>query len=118
MFLSVSFRIVAHIAFENFGKIKEGHINISNLSIFVGENNSGKTYVMQLIYAVINEICQEKVFSDNILDDKYESDFERVKAYGRSGMDNEKQDSLSSLFAGLLKKHFIDQLILRNCGLK
>ena len=65
-----------YLNFENFGKIKEGHINISNLSIFVGENNSGKTYVMQLIYAVINEICQEKVFSDNILDDKYESDFE------------------------------------------
>ena len=65
-----------YLNFENFGKIKEGHINISNLSIFVGENNSGKTYVMQLIYAVINEICQEKVFSDNILDDKYDSDFE------------------------------------------
>lgn len=41
---------------KNFGKIKEAEINISNYSIFVGNNNSGKTYMMQLIYGVMKHI--------------------------------------------------------------
>lgn len=41
---------------KNFGKIKEAEINISNYSIFVGNNNSGKSYMMQLIYGVMDQI--------------------------------------------------------------
>lgn len=43
--------MIIHI--QNFGKIESASIDISNFSIFVGENNSGKSYVMQLIYGVI-----------------------------------------------------------------
>ena len=41
---------------KKFGKIKEANIDISNFTIFVGNNNSGKSYMMQLIYGVLKEI--------------------------------------------------------------
>ena len=41
---------------RNFGKIKEARINISNFTVFVGNNNSGKTQLMELIYAVIKRV--------------------------------------------------------------
>ena len=41
------------IGVEGFGKIKKADIDISNYSVFVGDNNSGKTYLMQLIYGVL-----------------------------------------------------------------
>jgi len=42
-----------YFSVKNFGKIKEARVNISNFTIFVGNNNSGKTQLMELIYAVI-----------------------------------------------------------------
>ena len=44
--------MIIHI--KNFGKIKKADIDLSDLVIFVGENNSGKTYLMQLIYGVFD----------------------------------------------------------------
>ena len=46
------------LEFEEFGKIQYGKIRINDFSVFVGENNSGKTYVMQLAYAILQELCQ------------------------------------------------------------
>ena len=42
------------VGVENFGKIQSAKIDISNFAVFVGDNNSGKTYLMQLIYG----LCQ------------------------------------------------------------
>lgn len=39
---------------ENFGKIKSAEIEVSPLTLFVGENNSGKSYLMTLIYGLLN----------------------------------------------------------------
>lgn len=47
-----------YINVKKFGKIKEARINISNFTVFVGNNNSGKTQLMQLIYAVIKSISR------------------------------------------------------------
>lgn len=44
------------VGVSNFGKIKKAEIDISNFTIFVGNNNSGKTYMMQLIYGVLVEL--------------------------------------------------------------
>ena len=53
--------MIIHI--RNFGKIESADIDLGNLTIFVGENNSGKTYIMQLIYGLIN-FFSEKEFND------------------------------------------------------
>lgn len=44
------------IHIEGFGKIKSADIYLGSLTIFVGENNSGKTYLMQLIYQVLDSL--------------------------------------------------------------
>lgn len=42
---------------SNFGKIKHAEIMLGNFTLFVGDNNSGKTFMMQLIYGVLIELC-------------------------------------------------------------
>lgn len=42
------------ISFENFGVIKQGEIEQKPLTILCGENNTGKTYAMYLLYSLQN----------------------------------------------------------------
>lgn len=51
-----------YLGVEKFGKIDSARIKINKFTIFVGNNNSGKTYMMQLIYGVLNEIMQKQNF--------------------------------------------------------
>lgn len=44
--------MVLHLIIHDFGKIGSADILLSNLIVFVGNNNSGKTMVMQLMYGV------------------------------------------------------------------
>lgn len=39
---------------ENFGKIKKADIEVAPLTLFLGDNNSGKSYIMTLIYGLLN----------------------------------------------------------------
>lgn len=48
--------MLLHIMIKNFGKVKSADISLSNLVLFVGNNNSGKTMVMQLIYGIKKEL--------------------------------------------------------------
>ena len=41
-----------HIAVENFGPIEKAEIDLRPLTVFVGESNTGKTYLVALIYAI------------------------------------------------------------------
>lgn len=41
---------------SNFGKIKHAEITLGNFTLFVGDNNSGKTFMMQLLYGVLKEL--------------------------------------------------------------
>lgn len=47
-----------YVNVKNFGIIKEARVNISNFSIFVGNNNSGKTQLMELIYTIITQLSR------------------------------------------------------------
>lgn len=38
---------------EDFGKIKQAEIEISPLTLFVGDNNSGKSYLLSLIFGFL-----------------------------------------------------------------
>ena len=42
-----------HIAVENFGPIEKVEIDLGPLTVFVGESNTGKTYLAVLIYALL-----------------------------------------------------------------
>lgn len=39
---------------EKFGKIESADIEVAPMTLFVGDNNSGKSYIMTLIYGLIN----------------------------------------------------------------
>ena len=41
-----------HLAVENFGPIEKANIDLRPLTVFVGESNTGKTYLAALIYAL------------------------------------------------------------------
>lgn len=47
------------IGVENFGKIKKAEITLGRLLLFVGENNSGKTFMMQLLYGITSAIIND-----------------------------------------------------------
>ncbi len=48
--------MVLHFIINNFGKIESADISLDNLVVFVGNNNSGKTMVMQLLYGIRKEL--------------------------------------------------------------
>lgn len=39
---------------EDFGKMKSADIEVALMTLFVGDNNSGKSYIMTLIYGLFN----------------------------------------------------------------
>lgn len=49
-------RVNISISFSKFAKIESADIRIDDLTLFVGENNTGKSLTMMLIYAVLDEI--------------------------------------------------------------
>lgn len=99
----------AYIGVEGFGKIKKAEINISNYTIFVGNNNSGKTYLMQLIYGVINEICSGRGFH-KYMDLEYDkgfvlniADMPKLVAAINRWLDENKSSIVKSIFHSDIK---------------
>ncbi len=43
------------IGFENLGYLTEGEVEINNLTLFCGENNTGKTYALYSIYGLLDK---------------------------------------------------------------
>ena len=48
--------MVLHLIIKNFGRVESADISLDNLIVFVGNNNSGKTMIMQLIYGIRKEL--------------------------------------------------------------
>ena len=44
------------LGIEDFGKIKTAKVTLGGCSVFIGNNNSGKTYIMQLLYGVMKNL--------------------------------------------------------------
>lgn len=58
--------MVLHLIIKNFGKVESADISLNNLVVFVGNNNSGKTLVMQLIYGIRKELGHFSVSSSGV----------------------------------------------------
>lgn len=57
------------LSVKNFGKIAEARVDIGDYAIFVGNNNSGKTFLMQLIYGVMLEVSN--MFLAEYMDEEF-----------------------------------------------
>ncbi len=61
-----------HLTIKNFGPIKQGKLDLSKrFYVFVGYNNTGKTYVSQLLWAIFNTKTLQK-FSETLHVDELE----------------------------------------------
>jgi predicted ATP-dependent endonuclease of OLD family len=59
---------------KNYGAIKEGTIDLSKkLYLFVGYNNTGKTYLTKLIYEIFNPDTLNDFSNSNYNEFKYEN---------------------------------------------
>ncbi|MDE7311694.1 MAG: ATP-binding protein [Eubacterium sp.] len=65
----------------DFGKIKSAKVSLGGFSVFIGNNNSGKTYVMQLLYGVMKNLS--KYLSDTDLCAKY---LQRLQQQAETGI--------------------------------
>lgn len=67
---------------ENFGKIKKAEIEISPLTLFVGDNNSGKSYLLSLIWAIYAANGESVIFSNlmELLEEDYKQIYEDVRS--------------------------------------
>ena len=48
---------------EKYGKIEKAEVKISPLTLFVGDNNSGKSYLLSLIWAILSGEQDNTIFS-------------------------------------------------------
>ena len=96
----VSLRIIFKV--ENFLKIEKAEIDITNFCVFIGNNNSGKTKLMELIYGVLSYLSKKRLqvdfqFEDNkILFD--EEKIEKLVNFMNEVLENEKNEILQSIF--------------------
>ena len=50
------------VSVENFGPIREGTVELRPLTVFVGANNSGKSYMAMLIYAISRALALDSTW--------------------------------------------------------
>lgn len=93
---------------EDFGKIKKAEIEISPLTLFVGDNNSGKSYLLSLIWAIYAADTNSVIFRDvkELLIEEYPQVYQGVYDCISKGNEGEKQEiTISSrVFVEILNK--------------
>ena len=83
---------------KNFGKIEEAEIDLNKFNIFLGDNNSGKSYLMSLIYGLMTIDFSEYINN---------TDFSKCEDF------NKLKDRLESLFTEQENKNIIDNLLTK-----
>ena len=61
------------LAVKNFGPIREGEVEFKPLTVFIGPNNSGKSYMATLLYAMTRALtwgCRDRAWR-TIFNDGY-----------------------------------------------
>lgn len=64
------------VYFENLGNIAKGNVEINNLTIFAGQNNTGKSYVAYTLYSLLDKDFEYNLNSLNtIIENLYKEGF-------------------------------------------
>jgi len=67
------------VEFENLGNIKKANIELGNLTIFAGANNSGKTYVNYILYALLDKkYALKSSLYDKYIDEAKENGISKI----------------------------------------
>ncbi len=96
---------------EEFGKIKSAKIELTNLVFFVGNNNSGKTMLMQLIYGLRKELSNIDVITNDIKKSEYTDRyllrydsqwFSAIECYINKYLDDNKLQIVKNIFGMMI----------------
>ncbi len=64
------------VYFENLGNIAKGDVEINNLTLFAGQNNTGKTYVAYALYSLFDKDFEYNLIElDSIIENLYRDGF-------------------------------------------
>ncbi len=98
---------------EDFGKIKKAEIEISPLTLFVGDNNSGKSYLLSLIWAIYAAESNSAIFRNvtELLTEEYSQVYQSVYDCISKGNEGEKQEI--TIPSGILVE-ILNKLLERN----
>lgn len=93
---------------EDFGKTKKAEIDISPLTLFVGDNNSGKSYLLSLIWGIYTAEDESDIFRGllELLKDDHAETYEQLCDFVlKAEEENGQEIKISSqLFAELLNE--------------
>ncbi|GAE28180.1 hypothetical protein JCM9140_4387 [Halalkalibacter wakoensis JCM 9140] len=93
------------LSFRDFGKIKSGSVEIAPLMLFVGDNNSGKSYVMTLLWGVLTEA--RKLFPNDPPSSKVYKEVDQYLVHimgKKTSITNEEAQVFVDWFNDLLKQ--------------
>lgn len=109
-----------YFSVKNFGKIEHAKIDISNFTIFVGNNNSGKTQLMQLIYGVLLQIVRMPLFG--IVNGEFKEQrifnkeiIKEVEEYINIKLNEDKEEIVKNIFKFDIR---IDYMKIEFCDLE
>ena len=82
------------LVIEDFGKIRKTEIDISPLTLFVGDNNSGKSYLLSLVWGVYAAETESAVFQglEELLEEDYAQAYENMREFVRKSGEGLKQE--------------------------
>lgn len=93
---------------EDFGKMKRAEIDISPLTLFVGDNNSGKSYLLALLWGIYAAGTESVIFFDmlELLTDDYVRIYEQMCEFVLKAAEGYEQEIKisSKLFVELFNK--------------
>jgi energy-coupling factor transporter ATP-binding protein EcfA2 len=110
------------LSVENFGKIKQASCSITDMTFFIGDNNSGKSYLMTLLYGIMsrsffNFLLQNIETKGAYFIPKVESLISQDNATGRIFLTVDDIQVIEDIINKVLdekKDLFINQLFNRN----
>jgi predicted ATPase len=89
---------------KNFGKIRQTTVDLSPFMLFVGENNTGKSYIVSLLWGVLTEgdLVLRKRSSSSL---NFKSLFTKLKEDKRLILTNEIQQEIIDFYNELLEQN-------------
>lgn len=94
---------------ENFGKIDKAEIAVRPFTLFIGDNNSNKSYMMSLIYGIINlDLINNPLYKFEKDDDDYivcKKWFKEIEYANKIDLTKREFYSLNKLLNKLLNKN-------------
>ena len=102
---------------ENLGRIQEARVEVAPLTLFIGDNNSGKSYLMTILYTLLNLHLSERAGYDLCKDTKeYRDCYDWIVACKeRMSRDQRAITPITAEVCGLFER-LLNRILSKNLG--